>query len=283
MAFLRGFGMVAILVWHVYHMPESDQRNTLATGPSEPVRLNLARARVLGEFRSHLERTVSQELTNLGVSWQYEVYPTMPDGRRINYLPDFKIVSAPSKLRLPAWLECKPQNFLYDLRVFCEIDRRFGEYFEKPIAIEGVNHLDLLNHGFAELSKPKKLAEWLKEPVLVVGAVGATKKLSVEMRENEIVFERFHPFVNQAGVRREEQRRLREQRYQEERERYLEEVRRDRELLLRKALSGKNCGYNKRPSSCCGCSAWVPMGQGNLILVESMSNKWQVVCKECAK
>jgi hypothetical protein len=275
--------MVAIWVQHGYCIREAAERNTPMTGDQDHVRVNLAQSHVSGTFRSYLEKSVSQELTSLGVEWEYEAYPLMPDGRRINYLPDFRIASAPETLRLPGWLECKPQKFLYDLRVFCEIDRRFGEYFEQPIAIEGVDHICLFSNGFTELSKPKKLAEWLKEPVLVVGAVGATRKLSIEMRENEIIFERFHPFVNQAGVRRDEQRKEREERYRREREQYLEEVRRGREQKLRMALAGKNCGYNKRPTSCCGCGAWVPVGFGTLMLTDTFTDKWQVVCKECAQ
>jgi len=242
------------------------------------VRISLGATAGIGRFRSSLEQRVANELTALAVEWEYEKYPQMPSGQRINYLPDFFISSAKPELRLPRWIECKPQDFLYRLRVFCEIDRRFGEYFENPIAVEDCDHTLLAINGFTELSKPKKLAEWLNEPVLVIGAVGGTKTLSLEMRPSEIVFERFHPFVNQAGVKKAQEKIEREKRYEAQRLQYQQEQRLRRSNLLSYALQGKKCGVNKRPSTCCGCDTWLPAGHGSLRLNEG---RWFVVCHQC--
>ena len=121
------------------------------------VRISLGASAGVGRFRSSLEQRVANELTALAAEWEYEKYPQMPNGKRINYLPDFFISTAKPELKLPRWLECKPQDFLYRLRVFCEIDRRFGEYFENPIAVEDCDHALLAAMDSLSFQSPKNL------------------------------------------------------------------------------------------------------------------------------
>lgn len=250
-----------------------------------------------GEFRSRLEALVAQEMTSLGVSWKYEHPVSLPNGRSVNYLPDFLITHSPAELQLPRWVECKPQEFLYDLRTAMGIDRAHGERFKSPIAVSDVDSRVLSGLGFLELAKPKRLSEVSGESVLVVGRVRGIETLSVEMEPEKIIFSRSHPLVNQLGIQKDKERkeRLAElQRKAYARQANLAAANSRMELVARtarirnrlnvaKVINQSEKGRNKYNGQCFGCSSYIQAGKGFLFHASVNGAGWQfyVICKDC--
>lgn len=240
-----------------------------------------------GTFRSRLEREVSEELTRLQVTFAYERPVELAGGQRVHYLPDFTIDAAPDHLELPLWVECKPQQMLYAVRDALGVTRRAGEYFKTDVTVEDVKATDLLRMEFAELAKPKILAELTGESVLVLGAVQGTSSLSLLMEPDGIRFSRSHPVVNQRGVQKAQEREERDERYraqaaqwqrewQERQAKALEE----RKTTIRQIVTL----YPSQPprffSSCFGCGQ---VGQDGLIyrVLVSGNTRWVRVCDVC--
>lgn len=246
--------------------------------------------RVSGKFRSQLEARVAQEMNSLGVSWDYERRVSLPGGGSIPYLPDFFILSSPVELELPRWVECKPQEFLYELRGAMGIDRAYGDKFKNSIAVLGVDSKSLLGLGFKELAKPKRLAELSGECVLVIGRVGAYESLSVEMSPERIIFSRSHPFVNQVGIKKAKEREERFRQAQERANSYrLQEASLRRtsrirnRLMVAKIINQNAHGKNKYAGRCSGCNMHLGAGKGFLFhaCVDSSSKQFYVVCQDC--
>lgn len=244
------------------------------------------------KFRSHLESDVAQELNDMGVEWTYEERVTHPNAASLPYLPDFTIKQSPNELRLPRWVEVKPQPFLYDLRDALKITRKYGEYFKGEVTQE-CDYL-FLRSRHSELWKPKRLAELTGESVLVVGGVLGTARLSIELRPNDIVFSREHPFVNWTGVQRKREREQREQRWrveQEARARWcaqveaqrLEAEAQRRRAALQAATPGRQRGANRHDAGCDGCGKRVWAGMGSLYAVDNPggATRWLVICDDC--
>ena len=165
------------------------------------------------DYVSELERSVARELDEAGVSFVYEQQVVLADGTSPKYLPDFTIIEAPQALRLPEYVEVKPQSFLYELRDLLGVTRMHGERFREDISVDGgkttSQHLEKYadpKSSIWELFKPKRLAEVTNRSVLVVGNVQGTNSLSVLMRSDSIVFSREHPFVNSTGEQRKAER-----------------------------------------------------------------------------
>lgn len=243
-----------------------------------------------GEFRSQLEARVAQEMDSLGVSWEYEQQVRLPGGKLIPYLPDFSIVASPPELELPDWVECKPLQYLYDLREAMGIDRRYGDKFGSPIAVLGVNSYSLQSLKLIELAKPKRLAELSGKCVLVVGTVGACNTLSVEMGPEKMIFSRNHPFVNQHGIEKAKEKERRIKRAQEEAEssrlremQHREALRIQNRLIIAKIINQDARGRNKYRGNCAGCQVHLDEREGFLFhaCVDGSSKQFYVVCQQC--
>ena len=249
-----------------------------------------------GEFRSQLEVLVASELTACGVDWSYESPVILRDGRRCPYLPDFLINKANADLELPKWIECKPQQFLYDLRDTLDLTRRYGDKFNTPIELEGCNAQELKNLEVQEIWKPKRLAELTGESVLVVGGVGRVQTLTIQMNAESITFSRTNPFVNWKGVEQQKERAARDAQYREQaaqrqaeyeaaaEARKLKQIQRRTNLLLH-VRQAKPRGSNRYESQCCDCGATVPERIGSLrsVLFADQSSRFFVLCPKCAK
>ena len=241
-------------------------------------------------FRSHLEVLVAQELDEHKVNWDYERPVVLPSGPKVRYLPDFTINNADQALRLPRWVEAKPQQFLYDLRDVLGVTRRHGERFSGEIQHENVTAKDLQNLLVQELWKPKRLAELAGESVLVVGTVGGTSSLSIENTADSIRFSRNHPFVNWLGLQKAKERQRKQLQYEveaAERQRVWKEQQELSRLAIkrqvRETLQFKHLGSTKWSKGCFGCNAFVQAGTGSLRKVEFTdgSNEWRVLCSSC--
>jgi len=241
-------------------------------------------------FRSHLEVLVARELDEHGVKWDYERPVVLPGGPQVRYLPDFTIDSSDLALQLPRWVEAKPQQFLYDLRDALGITRRYGERFSGEILHKNVTSIDLQDLLIQELWKPKRLAELTGESVLVVGTVGGTSCLSIEMCAETIRFSRQHPFVNWLGLQKAKERefkRLQMEVEAAERQRaWLEQQERNRQAIARQVqetLQYKHLGPTKWNRGCFGCNAFVQAGTGSLRKVQftDSSHEWRVLCSNC--
>jgi hypothetical protein len=241
-------------------------------------------------FRSHLEVLVAQELDHHGVSWDYERPVSLPSQLPLPYLPDFTIDSASEALELPRWIEVKPQQFLYDLRDLLGVTRRHGDRFSGEVIRGEVTAKDLREMLLQELWKPKRLAELTGESVLVIGTVGGTSSLSVEMCVDSIRFSRSHPFVNWLGVQKakeRERKRLQWEAEAAERQRLWQE----RQQLqcqvaarqLQETLRFRHLGPTRWARACFGCSAFVQAGSGSLrkVLFTDGSHQWRVLCSNC--
>lgn len=243
-------------------------------------------------FRSRLEAEVATELDRLGIHHSYEVPWTDPhSGRTIRYLPDFMIEQdEPAEtVRLPRWVECKPQQFIYDLFGSLGLERRVGTHFAEPVYVDGVDSDRLKAMHVEELWKPKALAELSGEAVLIVGAVGATNRLSVEMRPTEIVFDRSHPFVNQRGVERAAERARREAEWARQREDWerrknaqLREQSLNRLERVRKVIAASTRSVApKFASRCAGCNEYSDNGRAHLCRLANGSERWFRICLDC--
>lgn len=248
-----------------------------------------------GGFRSALERKVADELDRHGVAWRYEVPIDTPDGRRMSYLPDFTIDDSRDELQLPAWVECKPQQMLYDLRDALGVTRRAGEFFSTDVHVEGVTPRNLRDMGLAELAKPKTLADATGLGVLVIGTVSGTRTMSALMLPGRITFSRSHPFVNWPGVmaaRRREQERLAAQERFATWRRDLERAQRDAELARAERLAKARSAaaqiihthrrYTPQFASTCNVCAANHGRDGGLYRVQTQFNeRWIRVCPLC--
>jgi hypothetical protein len=247
-----------------------------------------------GQFRSQLEVLVASELTARGVDWSYEVPVIFSDGRQCPYLPDFLINKASPDLELPKWVECKPQQFLYDLRDTLELTRRYGDKFSAPIELEGCDAQELKNREVQELWKPKRLAEITGESVLVIGGVGRVSTLTIQMNAKSIIFSRTNSFVNWKALQQAKERELRDAEYrilaakrQAEYEAAAEARKQNeikqRAILLTHVYKAYPRGSNKYVSECCDCGATVPEGIGNLrsLRFEDGSRRFFVLCPDC--
>lgn len=245
-------------------------------------------------FRSRLEFDVAQELDEHLVDWGYEQPVILPDGNSPHYLPDFTIHAAEDHLELPQWVEAKPQQFLYDLRDSLGVTRRAGEKFSGTVDVTGVEHVDLRGMGIEELWKPKLLAEITGETVLVLGGVGGSSKLTVDMTPHGIAFRRDHPFANWAGVmKRRERDRQRREAVERHAEYLRQQERRDAEWearrhqihrdfdLVRKVMLHKDCGPPRFESPCCGCNAATITGTLYRVELVGGGSRWMVVCQAC--
>jgi len=241
-------------------------------------------------FRSHLEVLVAQELDEHGVNWEYERPVVLPSGPQVRYLPDFTINSADHALELPRWVEAKPQQFLYDLRDALGVTRRHGERFSGEVRHDNVTSRDLQNLLVQELWKPKRLAELTGQSVLVLGTVGGTSCLSIEMCADSIRFSRQHPFVNWLGIQKAKERELKRLQWgaeAAERQRvWQEQQEQNRQATARQisqTLLFKHLGPTKWNRGCFGCDAFVQAGTGSLRKVQFTDNshEWRVLCSNC--
>lgn len=196
----------------------------------------------------------------------------------------------PAWLELPAYVEVKPQEFIYYFRDALGVTRQAGERFrgavELPISANQIIALDCGTRGWAwEFSKPKKLAEMTGESVLICATSDGTETLSVTMTPTSAVFRRDHPFVNQSGVRRQQER----ERKAEERRLHWEQVERDRQreraakLHHYRQLAARSTRRNGHPGPCLGCSIWVQPGGGALVNLAQPgeATRWGVVGRCC--
>ena len=241
-------------------------------------------------FRSHLEVLVAQELDEHGVNWDYERPVVLPRGPEVRYLPDFTINSADHALQLPQWVEAKPQQFLYDLRDVLGVTRRHGERFSGEIRHENVTSKNLQDLLVKELWKPKRLAELTGKSVLVVGTVGGTSSLSIEMCADSIRFSRQHPFVNWLGIQKSQERERKRLQWQvetAERQRVWQEQQEQKRQVMvrqvRETLQFKHFGPTKWNRGCFGCGTFVQAGNGSLRKAEFTdgSHEWRVLCSSC--
>lgn len=245
-------------------------------------------------FRSRLEGEIAAELDAHEVEWTFEQPVALESGRQVRYLPDFTIHDAPEELRLPPWVEGKPQQFLYDLRDTLGITRSVGEYFTEDVVVEDVDADELTRRHIDELWKPKKLAEMADQSVLVVGGVGGTNRLSVEMRPTAVVFSRSHPFPNWRGYQRKLERATQQavwakeaeaRRNQYEVERQEQEERRSAEQqIFRDAfIAVVQMGDRLRPrfgGPCTRCGVYTTPDQAGLYRIY---DRWVVACEGCER
>ena len=245
-------------------------------------------------FRSQLEVKVANELDHQGVAWEYEVPVKLPDGRSLWYLPDFTINSANNLLKLPKWVEAKPQDFLYSLRDLLGVTRKHGDRFAGEILCEEITSADLRSMLVEELWKPKRLAELTGESVLVVGTVGAISSLSIEMAPHLIKFSRQHPFVNWVGIQKAEERKQKRLKWEAEaaehaatRQRIFQENQEQQRQAMKEELKAtlafRHIGPTKWSKACFGCNSFVQAGQGSLRKVQFTdgSLEWRVLCSNC--
>lgn len=243
-------------------------------------------------FRSQLERDVAAELDRHAVEWRYEVRVILPGGVQPMYLPDFTIDAAPDALRLPAWVECKPQQMLYDLRDTLGVTRRAGEYFEDDVTVEGVDAAAMRAYDIAELWKPKRLAELSGEDILVVGGVARTRTLTATMRPDGVVFSRSHPFANWPGhqkrIEQERQRRYWAEESQRQREQW-EAQQQARELAAqaerRRSVAAIVAHFKpiepRFASGCHGCGRHGSDGGVYRPTFNDGAERWVRICPSC--
>lgn len=253
-------------------------------------------------FRSKLEQDIADELDAIGIVWEYEQPVILPDGTSPRYLPDFQIVCAHPEsgvdcgLDLPAWIEGKPQEFIYDLRDSLGITRRYGDRFQGTVVAE-VTADDIRGRHIEELWKPKKLAEATGQVVLVVGGVGGINRLTCEMRPEGVAFQRDNWIANHRGYEQRRERAEREARYEADRRVWQEqhaerearqaeaeaERQQERARQMKVILSHKPAGFNRFAGSCVGCGGHVPEQRGNLRSVPLVGggSRWLVTCTSC--
>lgn len=239
------------------------------------------------KFRSHLEVLVSKELDAHGVDWEYERPIYGRNNLQLPYLPDFTINSADQSLRLPMFIEVKPQDFLYLLRDLLGVTRSHGDRFAGEVVCKDVTAKDLQNMLVQELWKPKRLAEMTGESILVVGTVGAVSSLSIEMCADSIKFSRQHPFVNSVGIERAKERERKRQQWEaESMERqalWRQEQKLNQQIKINETLRFRHLGATKWDRYCFGCRDFVQAGSGSLRKVQFTdgSHEWRVLCSNC--
>lgn len=261
----------------------------------------------LGDFRSHLEKLIADELHAHCIEFTYEQEVDWPAGMNVKYIPDFYIhpeqtvfdALSPEPLPLPRWVEGKPIQFLYDLRNYLGVTRRHGEMFSGTVEVPGIEGKHLWEHH-RELAKPKRLAEVMGEPVWVVGGVGGKSQLSMTMLPEAILFHRDNWFVNWIGYKRRIEREEASRRQAEEREAWLERrAEMDREAAERRAANERQAveqrarqwaiirtyrvvGANKYDKPCWQCGEVVGAFCGNLRNVNTNGGSmWVTTCHDC--
>lgn len=243
-------------------------------------------------FRSQLERDVAAELDRLNIAWRYEVSVTLPDGRSIAYLPDFTIDADINNLGLPRWIECKPQQMLYELRDLTGVTRRAGEYFKADVTVDGFTAADIIDRDQHELAKPKRLAELTGESVLVIGGVQGTSSLSILLTETGATFSRSHPFVNQRGAQKAKERAERDARYEAEAAKRLAEYQRERDEKFAREQEQRASNVRhmvehlspiapKFTSACHGCRMTGADGGVYRVPYNDGTERWERVCALC--
>jgi hypothetical protein len=248
------------------------------------------------KFRSHLEARVASELDRHFVRYAYESREGLPDLSQLRYLPDFRVISAPLKLSLPVWIECKPQQFLYDLRDELDVTRKFGEYFCEPVSVESCGSVDLYRMGanLSELAKPKRLAELTGLDVLLVGGAGAKSRLSVLLKKSSIVFDRQHPFVNWRGYSERIERERREtearacaeearQAYEKQKAEAEARAYKEKRQLIELVKAAPHKMANRYAGECVSCGCDVLSGLGSLrAIFDASGNRFhRILCGEC--
>ena len=236
-------------------------------------------------FRSSLEKKVAIELDRLNVDWTYEQPPSLPPSVKLGYLPDFTIHDAPDWLELPSWIECKPQEWLYDLRDDIGVTRKAGEYFQQDVHADADSEW-LRREGFKELWKPKRLAELTGEAVLVIGGVGGRRRLSILMDSDELVFSRSQPFVNAREAERQKERERKEQEARKDRARQAclragqrVQMRSDRVAAIRRIAAQLQPKEPRYPSVCYGCNSFG--ADGKIYRANAQGGEWIRVCAPC--
>lgn len=237
---------------------------------------------------TRIERQTHDELTRLGVQFTFDLPSHRHPG--VYYQPDFKIIAAPPELKLPAFVETKPQEFLYEFFQDIGGPRMYGERFtgKRYHKITAQWMLDYGGQVMQEFAKPKQLAEQYNVQVLIIGSVNATSRLSILMTAEHAVFDREHPFVCQEGVRKKEERKLKEADYRAKweterlvREQQQAEYLRQQQALIPvyKRLATASRRTNDWDNRCCCCGESTPAGTGSLFRHDE---RWLVVCPNCA-
>ena len=242
------------------------------------------------DYRSGLEVKIKAELNAHSVKYEYEPKNIkLLNGKPCKgYWPDFGILDASPELELPPYLEVKPQQFLYDLRNFFGITRRYGEKFVGDLFIDC--DFKTLQELKSELWKPLRLAEMTGEDVLCLGTVGGTSSLSITMTPKGLIFRRDHPFVNFTGVLKRKERDTKRRLQEIEHQKYLQEQEKGRQELERQSfLNYKSCIQMNMPTQfdqdCMVCGVLVPACEGHLVKhpvrTSSGRTRWLVCCDDC--
>lgn len=227
------------------------------------------------QFRSMIEAKVAKELDGLGVRWEYEA-PV----QGVNwYLPDFTIIDAPEELQLPRWVEVKPGDLIYNLRDYVGCPERAPEGDH-----DGYTHTSAITakqvHDIPieEIWKPKRLAEWTGEPLLVVSAINRDRTIGAVMHPDHVELGWSHPAVNwrrivkqrEAEARWEAQRREWEK-LQAQREAEAAELR--AELVRLARLRGRSSRYD---GWCKICQTENPAQN---LMAFRYEDRWITVCR----
>jgi hypothetical protein len=265
-----------------------------------------------GEYRSHLEQQIADELALHGIDATYELPVEWPPGVNPPYLPDFYIhpeqvafnALSPDPLSLPRWIEAKPQPMIEHLRDRLGVTRRFGAFFDGTVDVPDVDAAMLRDkYEMSELWKPKRLAEIMGEPVWVVGIVGATNRLSATMLPDRILFHRDNWFVNWPGYKRRMEREEARQRaeieraaWQERRDEYERQYEAQRAQQERDRAAQADAqwgivrshpivGSNKFDKACFRCGVVVGLMCGNLRKVSQQGggHVWVTTCHDCER
>lgn len=226
-----------------------------------------------------LEKQVGNELERLGAQFTFDLPEHQCSG--VYYRPDFKILSAPPELRLPHFVEAKPQEFIYEFFRMTGAERRLGAQLRGGAKRFHITAEEIAGYGvplMLELAKPKLLAERHGLSVLVVGAVGRDNTMSMTMHPDHVLFEKFHPLVNQSGLQKRRAREERDRIWKEEsaaRQKQWEQERLEREAAARKVHeemcviyrleAARSFRTNNHTGHCCICGEQVEAMTGILI------------------
>jgi len=265
-----------------------------------------------GEYRSHLEQQIADELAAHSIDVSYELPVEWPAGVRApGYVPDFYVhpvqtvfdALGPDPLPLPRWIEGKPSQMMYALRDDLGVTRQHGAYFAGTIDVPEVDAAMLWKRDHRELFKPKRLAEIMGEPVWVVGGVGGKDQLSMTMLPDRILFHRDNWFVNWPGYKRRIEREESRQRaeieraaWQERRDEYERQYEAQRAQQERDRAAQADAqwgivrshpivGSNKFDKACFRCGVVVGLMCGNLRKVSQQGggHVWVTTCHDCER